>query len=594
LYAYTLYSRFTDTELRNRTTFAFDEDEVDQASVTDTMASYNLVEVERDTKGRNRRGQVAENLSIALGSETQRDDWLIETQFGYSWARERTPDEVDGTWVAEFETGDGNITDGSPVLTLDRSNPQLPVVNSDFWSVLTDPTLFELDKIENSHETNEDTQTSLSVDFTKETAFGSLKFGAKAQMREKKTNEDTEVWENDDTWFLSDVVLPNGGSAYNFSTPMDPVPDNRLEREILAGESGIEFEALDSLIDSNVADFVFDEDVFAAYVMGTWEMNRATITAGVRVEHTELDNRGNFVEIIEECQIDDTVDPCVPPDDIAVITPIAEKNSYTDVLPSASLRFEFNEKLIGRASFYQSVVRPRIEEVALRVEIEDGEGELGNPDLDPFSAFNVDASLAYYPTELSVISAGIFYKKIEDFIFIQEIDDYDFLGRTLDSAVIALNGKDATVFGFEFNYQQHFGFLRPPFDGLIIGMNYTYVDSEADTGDRKVDMPKQSATIANLVLGYEKNGFDLRVAMKYRDRYIDELVEAGLDRYTDDHTQWDITAKYRFSDNWQVYAEIINLGDEPEYYYAGHRRRAYQYDEYGTTSAIGIQYNFSE
>jgi hypothetical protein len=38
----------------------------------------------------------------------------------------------------------------------------------------------------------------------------------------------------------------------------------------------------------------------------------------------------------------------------------------------------------------------------------------------------------------------------------------------------------------------------------------------------------------------------------------------------------------------------MNIGDEPEYYYAGNANRALQYDEFGTTSAIGIQYNFSE
>jgi outer membrane receptor protein involved in Fe transport len=82
--------------------------------------------------------------------------------------------------------------------------------------------------------------------------------------------------------------------------------------------------------------------------------------------------------------------------------------------------------------------------------------------------------------------------------------------------------------------------------------------------------------------------------MKYRDRYIHELVDEDYDNYTDDHMQLDITAKYRLSDSWQLYAEITNLGDEPEFYYAGNSRRTYQYDEFGTTSAIGIQYNFSE
>ena len=590
LYAYTLYSEFTDTELRNRTTFGFDEDEIDQATATDTMTSYNVVEIERDTKGRSFKGQIAENLSIALGSETQLDEWLVETRLGYSYGREKTPDQVSGVWVAEFETGDGNITDGSPVLTLDRSNPQVPVVQSDFWSVLSDASLYELDEIENAHDKSEDTQTSFSLDFTRETGFGSMKFGAQARWREKKTNEDVELWSNDDTWFLSDALLPNGGSTYNFPTPVDPVPDNRIERDILAGESGIEFEDLDSEIDSNVADFVFDEDILAFYGMGTWDMDRATVTAGIRVERTELDNRGNSVEFIEE----DQNGAGDPPEDIVIVTPISATNSYTDVLPSASIRFDFNDRLVGRASIFKSVVRPRVEEVAYRVAIEDGEGEIGNPDLDPFSAWNLDASIAYYPTELSVVSVGLFYKQIEDFIFVQELEDYDFLGTTLDAAFIALNGEDATALGIEFNYQQHFGFLSPPFDGLIVGLNYTYVDAEADTGDRKIDMPKQSENIANLLLGYEKGGFDLRIAMKYRDRYIDELVEPGLDRYTDGHTQWDVTAKYRFSDSWQIYAEITNLDAEPEYYYAGHRSRAYQYDEYGTTSAIGFQYNFQE
>ncbi len=589
LYAYTLYSKFTDNELRNRISYALED--LDEATVTDSSADYSLVEIERDTKGRFvGPGQTAENLSISLGSESQLDSWLVETRLGYSWARERTPDQVSGTWVAEFESGDGIIAPGDPVLTLDRSNAKTPTIDSDYWSDLQDASLFELDELEHFHEVNEDTQTSLEANFTKEADFGSLKFGGKARWRTKESVETAEIWSGDGTWFLDDALLPNGGSAYNFPTPMDPVPDNRIERDILDGESGIDFEDLDSEIDSNVADFEFDEDVFSLYGMATWDMDRVTINAGVRVERTELNNSGNVVEFIEE----DQNGPGDPAEDTVVVTPISVSSSYTDVLPSASLRFDANEKTVFRASIYRSVVRPRVEEVAFRVEIEDGEGALGNPDLDPFRAWNLDASIAYYPTELSVISAGIFYKKIEDFIFIQVIDDYEFLGMTLDEAEIALNGDDATALGVEFNYQQHFGFLSPPFDGLILGLNYTYVDSEADTGDRKVDMPKQAGSLANAMIGYEKGGFDFRIAMKYRDNYIDELVDPGVDRYTDSHTQLDITAKYRFSDSWLLYMEFMNLADEPEYYYAGHRRRAYQYDEYGSTYAIGFQYNFQE
>jgi len=583
---YTLYSKFTDTELRNRLTFKLDS--LDEATVTNQFAEYGEAELERDTKDRD---QTAENLSISFGSETQLTNWLIETTFGYNYAKEETPDQVEAVWVAEFIPGDGIIPPGAAtVLSLNHSNPQVPVVESAFESLLYDDTLYELDEIETKDEKNEDTQYSLRLDMGRDTGFGSMKFGVKARWREKKTDEEIGLWSGDGTWFLSDVPNPGGGDAYGFPQEMNPVPDTQGIRDILAGGTGIDFEAIDAEIDSNVADFIFDENVLAVYGMGSWDIGPLVITAGIRVEWTDLDSRGNIVELVEEGN--NGPDGMPVAEDTVFVTPVRETNSYSDILPSINMRYEFRENLIGRASAHRSVVRPRVEDVAFRAEVDGDEIELGNPLLDPFRAWNVDASLAFYPTELSVLSAGIFWKSIEDFIFIQTIDDYDFAGRTFDEATIALNGKDADVLGIELNYQQHFGFLGAPWDAFLIAINYTYVDTEATTDDRKVNLPKQSRNIASFMLGYDKHGFDLRLAMKYRDRYIDELEGEGEDRYTDTHLQWDLTAKYRINDSWLVYAEIANLGNEPEYYYSGRRTRVLQYDEFGTTSALGVQYNF--
>jgi TonB-dependent receptor len=584
LHLYTLYSKFTDTELRNATAFGMDG--LDENTVTSASADFSEAEIERTTKDRD---QTAENLSISLGSATQLSEWLIETGLGYSWAQEETPDQMDSAWVAEYESGDGPITAGAPVLTFNHANAQTPTIESNFWSALQDSSLYELDGLERLYELNKDEQLTLNVDFGRETGFGGIKFGLKARWREKSTNENVDIYSGDGTWFLSDVVEPNGAAEFGFPTPVDPVPNIAQTRDILNSEDGIEFEDIDSEIDSNISDYTYNEDVYSAYALGRWDTDRMVLTAGIRVEQTEVDNQGNEVEFIEEGTI---VNGVPLADDTVFVTPVSQTNSYTDWLPSANIRYEFNEGLIGRASVYRSVVRPRVEEVAYRVGIEDNEGELGNPELDPFRAWNLDASIAYYPTELSVLSAGVFYKQIEDFIFLQVLDDYDYNGRILDEAVVALNGETADVFGVEIAYQQHFGFLGAPWDAFLIALNYTYVESEGDTGERKVDLPKQSANIGSFMLGYDKYGLDLRLALKYRDRYIDELVEPGLDRYTDDRVQWDFTAKYRFTENWQVYAEIANLGDDPEYYYAGNKNRLYQYDEYGTTSALGIQYNF--
>jgi TonB-dependent receptor len=63
LHLYTLYSKFTDTELRNATEYALDG--LDEGTVTGTSASFSEAEIERTTKDRD---QTAENLSVSLGS----------------------------------------------------------------------------------------------------------------------------------------------------------------------------------------------------------------------------------------------------------------------------------------------------------------------------------------------------------------------------------------------------------------------------------------------------------------------------------------------------------------------------------------------
>ena len=71
-------------------------------------------------------------------------------------------------------------------------------------------------------------------------------------------------------------------------------------------------------------------------------------------------------------------------------------------------------------------------------------------------------------------------------------------------------------------------------------------------------------------LGYDDGPWDIRLAATYRDNYLDEVGSKPLnDRYTDDHMQLDLTAKYKVNDSLRLTFEAINLNDEPEYYYFG-------------------------
>ncbi|MEQ9315223.1 MAG: TonB-dependent receptor [Henriciella sp.] len=283
-------------------------------------------------------------------------------------------------------------------------------------------------------------------------------------------------------------------------------------------------------------------------------------------------------------------------------------------MPSVNAKYEFTERLIGRAAYYAAVVRPAFGEMAPFVFINDDrdEAEIGNPNLDPLEANNFDLAIEFYPTKLSVLSAGVFYKDISNAIFSATFDIGDVPGNIDLSAIPAefLNGDDtdggeieevstfinvgsSEIMGVEFNYVQSLGDLNSALDGFLVSGNLTLTDSEATLPDgRDVPFLKQSDTIWNLAIAYDKGPWDLRVSANFRDDYLDELVDPDLDRTTDNRMLVEASAKYSVNDNIQIYLEGKNLTDEPEYYYFGSERSLSQYDEFGTTVVFGARLTY--
>ena len=157
-----------------------------------------------------------------------------------------------------------------------------------------------------------------------------------------------------------------------------------------------------SAFESLSADYNIQEDILAAYGMGTFENGPLTVVAGVRVEQTNVDSRGNiFTE----------------GDDPASVTPRTFSDDYTNVLPSLNVKYAFTDNIIGRAAYYGALVRPAFGEMApVFVYNEDQDGAfVGNTILDPYEADNFDLSIEFYPTKLSVLSVGVFAKEIDNF-----------------------------------------------------------------------------------------------------------------------------------------------------------------------------------
>jgi TonB-dependent receptor len=103
-----------------------------------------------------------------------------------------------------------------------------------------------------------------------------------------------------------------------------------------------------------------------------------------------------------------------------------QRNSYINFLPSLLVKWNVNDDFKVRGSFTQTLSRPKYSALVPSVNIKrsDNEITIGNPELKPTVSYNFDLSADYYFRSIGLISAGIFYKKIDDFIVDQVSTNY--------------------------------------------------------------------------------------------------------------------------------------------------------------------------
>lgn len=599
LYARGLYSQFDDTENRRRLIFAIDPEPASgDANSATFLSDDDRIRVRRDIKDRFESQNIQ---SYEIGGQTVSGAWTVDYKAAYSTAEEHEFRTQDPTrFQRDFEDP------GELAVRFDYTNLEFtPFTILAGEAAFLDPAEYEFDQLENVDGLSTDKEWTLQLDIARNFALANgdfqVKAGGKARLRDKSYGLALDVFDGfDGTYTLADVV---GAATYGL-TDINPVPDLGLVRQFNAANAGdFEINDLDTAFESNAADYDVDEDIYAGYVLGRWSTDRAIFIAGVRMEHTKDVVRGNLVEVVEGGA---TYNGVVLADDAVFVTPVELENSYTDWLPSASLKFEAAENVLLRAGVFKSVVRPGIGKIAPRfiVEEDDGDerqGEFGNPDLDPYRAWNFDVSAEWYFAKDAVIQIGGFYKRISDFIVDAEFDAGDapyngvYNGVAFDEAVIPINGDTATVKGLEFNYAHALTFLPGLLDGVIVGFNYTYTDATGDILGRTITLPAASKHNYNASLGYEKGPVSIRATAAYRGKYLDELGSAAdEDRFVQDHLQIDLSAKYRLTDNLRLYADFVNLNNEPylAYQTGPVRNRLLQYETYSWTTRFGVKASF--
>jgi iron complex outermembrane receptor protein len=306
---------------------------------------------------------------------------------------------------------------------------------------------------------------------------------------------------------------------------------------------------------------------------------------------------------------------------------------YTEVLPALNLRYAVTENVVAHFAAAKVMARPTFGEVAPRLNISEANQRVsgGNPLLRPYVAEQIDLAIGYYMGDKGMVSVGVFYKDITDFIQKTTINDIypdpeagdgsclmlenegvdeDENGCTLFDITTPRNGEQAIVKGYEVIVQRDLDFLPGILGNLGVSANYTYNDSEAtsvnpntgETLEADLPMPGLSEETFNATLYYEDERLDMRLAYNFRSDYMSAAFGGQNNtNFVHDYEQLDFAAGFYVTDNFKLTAQVQNLTNSKKWGYQGWypywpqsgdttRTKFLNYD--GTRYRVGFSMNF--
>jgi TonB-dependent receptor len=560
------WNEYEDTEIRHRFIMAPD--------AFGTIAGDSFTgldtEVGREMKDRTENMRI---MALSAGGRNTVGDWTIDYRVSYSEAEEDTPFDFETVYL---------LSDLADVRFVNTQG-LLPGHEQVSGPDMADAANYEFDGMELADQLVNEEDFSGAVDFRYEmendSGLQAFQFGGLYRAKDK--DSDAEIFKEDANPAAVDTL-----DGFVYASPRDPyrtgVPYVSPEYTGFFRENREAFAPELDEVDSRVEDFASSEDVTAVYAMAEMLFSGWELIAGVRIEDTRFETEGTGYN-----------------DDTETFFELSGDNDYTDVLPGIHLRKNLSESTVLRLSANKTIARPNFEQTWPNAVIEGTEVEVGNPDLDPLESINLDASIEYYLQPLGLLSAAVFYKDIDNFIY-NQLTFGPFRGIEDAEITTFRNGDSGDILGLELAFQRQFSGLPEPFDGLGAYANLTFTDSSADVlpaeeGDamRTLDFIKQSEVVGNLALTYEKAGFFVRLAYTYRDDYLDEVGEnPEEDRYMSEHGQWDLSATYRINRNLTFFANWININDEPLHAYWGQSGRLSQFEEYGWSANFGVKWTY--
>jgi TonB-dependent receptor len=589
IYLKTMYNWRDDRENRYR----FEQEILDAEdisiadfTITDNTPTRFPVEIKRQTKGgldnnrnRNTRLEDQKMQNYSLGGNHIAGNLKIDWMSSFAKASEERLNER----YAEFKSEYG--------INNDISNSKFPLftpVNAADFSNLSN---FEFGEITEENQYTKEEDFNAFINFELPSDFfgngdGFIKFGLRGRFKSKL--RDNNFFEFDlESEFPTLASVP----SQDYSDA-DYLAGSQYQSGIFADEAwlgGLNLMEGESVTDEFLrANYNVKENVWAAYFMTNQKISeKLGVLVGLRFEQTRLTATGN--NILDE----DTL-----------AGKLTKESTYANLMPGVHFKYDASKKTVFRFAWTNTLARPNYADITptLDVVTSDEEVFLGNPDLAPTTSMNFDLMAETYFSNVGLLSGGLFYKSINDFVytFQSEISTDAFGPETAGFEVFQpLNGDKASIFGVEVALQKSLDFLPGILKNLSLDANYTFLTSDAsgirnEDGAKRtdLDLPNTTPNMFNASLGYADKKINARLSANFSDSYVDEIGgNAFEDRYYDKQFFLDFNAGYTINKSLRLYADINNITNQPLRYFQGVSNRTMQLEYYGRRITFGLKYD---
>jgi TonB-dependent receptor len=258
---------------------------------------------------------------------------------------------------------------------------------------------------------------------------------------------------------------------------------------------------------------------------------------------------------------------------------------------------------VGRAIYSETIGRPGYnqESPSLNINLPANLVSQGNPNIKPTHSHNIDLSLEDYLPHAGIVSVGVFYKDLKDYIVPAATqmtfpNSGLFAGFTGPIKVLTFeNGSAARLIGSEFDYHSQFVDLPGLWSGFGVDVNGTWISSRIEIRPGSfTQLPSTARQTGNATLFYEREHVvDVRVGANFISRSLFAIGGSpATDIYSESRFSVDFGSRYFITNTLSAYLNVKNLTNTPLKYSEGTSNRPIQRETYRQTLQFGLNATF--